>query len=226
MDETIYTVLLYEKPDCYALYGVNLSEVYVKYIEKNSDVGPEYILRTNIDDLFAKRPASPKRTKKDMKRPVKTNKGKTFITEASFSKTLLWQGKGIISDIDAFIILYQVNKHELVECHIIDKVLYIEIDSDYLPRDMSIFSKMEITKNNELQLQIKPKHIVFYQVRDVSNYVCKVQIIHHKGKFVLIVFSLKLKRYFIKPLGEDVNLTRILDNVRIAKAYGGLVLYN
>lgn len=226
MDETIYTVLLYEKPDCYALYGVNLSEVYVKYIEKNSDVGPEYILRTNIDDLFAKRPVSPKRTKKDMKHPVRTNKGKTFITEASFSKTLLWQGKGIISEIDVFIILYQVNKHELVECHIIDKVLYIEIDSDYLPQDMSIFSKMEISKNSELQLQIKPKHIVFYQVRDVSNYVCKVHIVHRKGKFVLIVFSLKLKRYFIKPLGEDVNLTRILDNVRIAKAYGGLVLYN
>lgn len=226
MDETIYTVLLYEKPDCYALYGVNLSEVYVKYIEKNSDVGPEYILRTNIDDLFCKRPASPKRTKKSMKHLVNTGKGKTFITETSFSKALLWQGKGIISDIDVFIILYQVNKHELVECYIIDKVLYIEIDNNYLPQDMSIFSKLEITKNNELQLKIKPKHIVFYQVRDVTNYVCKVHIVHKNGKFVLIVFSLKLKRYFIKPLGEDVNLTRILDNVRIAKAYGGLVLYN
>ncbi|OMJ72072.1 hypothetical protein SteCoe_29580 [Stentor coeruleus] len=221
MDNTIYTVLLYEKPTCYALFAVNLSEVYVKYIEKITEMSAEFILKTNINDLFANRSTS----SMDVKHLI-GYKNKGITTENDKNKQLQWQGKGVISETDAFVIVYQLNQHELIECHILEKVVCVEIDIGYLPHDLSIFNKLEFYKNIELHLKIKQKHVVFFQIREITNYICRVHIIHRKGQFIMIVFVVKLKRYFIKDLGEDVNLTRILDNVRIAKTFSGFVLYS
>lgn len=219
MDSTIYTVLLYEKPTCYALFAVNLSEVYVKYIKKTTELSPEFILKTNINDLFARRSVSPA----DAKHLI-GNRGKTLASENDKNKKLKWQGKGVISETDAFVIVYRLDKHELVECHILEKVLCVEIDIGYLPHDLSIFNKLEFYKNIEVHLKIKQKHVVFFQVREITNYLCRVHIINKKGQFILIVFVMRLKRYFIKNLGEDVNLTKILDNAKIVKTYDSFVL--
>ena len=224
MENSVYSILLYEKTDCFLLCAINRFEVLRKLIPKQADMTPEWILKSHMNDLFIIHDVGMK-GKSIINMSKRKNKEKTFLTESSISKTLLWECKGLISGLQSHILLYDIGKYELLECYMDDKTLLFEVDSNYLKRNNQLLNKLEITKESELFIKANIKKLIFFQIKIISNYQCKVQVLLKKGISIAIIYIIKAKRYIIKRLSQQENLSELLDSGKIQEDGGNYILY-
>ena len=212
MENEIFTVMVFEKFDRYVLSAVSHLKVFSKYIMKPVDSTPEFILKSNINDLFIMHNIG---VNIEEASQMRTRRSTTFITASSMSRTIIWEGKVKVDGKDCSIFLYSIAKWELLECHLSEKVLAFEIDSNHLPHDITISKKLQINQKSELSLKIKQKKIIFLEKKMISDFKTQVLIYTRKGENILLIFMIKQKRYIVKSIDKNANITKLMHNLRI-----------
>ena len=214
--ETIYTILLFENLENYLLFGVNLSEVFKKVIKKHRGDTPETVLKAHINDLFIIRDNS-----KKLPHTLKfATKIKTFLTEPGLSNIVLYKEKGIINNQSALVTLYDLGACEQVECKIDEKVYVFEISSNYMPRSEKIFKMIEINDKGDLVYYIPQRKIMYFQSKAISGHHCQIYLCTKAKKFQIIIFMIKNKKYFIRPIGKKIDMVKFMDRVKLIKDHG------
>ena len=214
--ETIYTVLLYENLENYLLFAVNLSEVFKKVIKKYRGDTPESVFKAHINDLFIIRDHS-KKGQNTLKFAAKI---KTFLTEPGHSNIVLFKKNGIINNQSALVTLYELGSCEQVECIIDEKVYVFEISSNFMPRSEKIFKKIEINEKGELAYLIPQRKIMHFQSKAISGHPCQIYLCTKAKKFQIIIFMVKNKKYFVRPIGKKIDMVKFMDRVKLIKDHG------